>query len=248
VGGVYDCKGRSVGPGILACGGRGFAPLPAEGAKGKNYSRWSKDLAAWIYAHRQLEILRSPSSGLYSNPNESEGDFRVRVQQAARESRDQAVAGIRQSYAARVAALQERLRRAQQAVEREQQQSKQQVVQSVISIGSGILGAMFGRKTLSQANIGRAATAMRSMNRAYKESQDVGAATETVEAVQQQITELEAQIQSETAALQARTDPASETLERVCIKPRKTDVSIRLFTLAWAPYTEESGTAAPAWE
>jgi hypothetical protein len=76
----------------------------------------------------------------------------------------------------------------------------------------------------------------------------VGLATETVAAVQQQITDLEAQIQGEIAALQARTDPASEVLDRVCIKPKKTNISIRLFTLAWAPYTEESGAAAPAWE
>jgi hypothetical protein len=225
-----------------------FAPLPAEGAKGKNYSRWNKDLTTWIYAHQQLQILKSPASGLCSNPNETEGDFRVRVQHASRESRDQAIAQIQQRYAAKTAALQERLRRAQQAVEREQEQSQQQVVQSVISIGSGILGAMFGRKTLSQANIGRAATAMRGINRARKESQDVGLATETVAAVQQQITDLEAQIQGEIAALQARTDPASEVLDRVCIKPKKTNISIRLFTLAWAPYTEESGAAAPAWE
>ncbi|HUS06355.1 MAG TPA: DUF87 domain-containing protein [Bryobacteraceae bacterium] len=225
-----------------------FATLPGEGAKPKNFPKWNKELVTWIYGHQQLEIFKSPGTGLCSNPNESERDFRLRLQQTTRESRDQAVAAIRQKYAAKAAGLQERLRRAQQAVEREQEQSQQQVLQSAISIGSGILGAMFGRKTLSQANVGRAATAMRSVGRARKESQDVGRAAETVAAVQQQINELEAQVQGELTGLQARTDPMSEALERVCIKPKKTNISVRLFTLAWAPYSNEGGASTPAWQ
>src|SRR6185436_11376934 len=96
---------------------------------------------------------KSPSLGLVSNTGESEGDFRVRLQQAARERRDAEVTRLRQKYAPKVASFQERLRRAQQSVQKEQQQSSDQKAQAAISIGASVLGALFGRKTLSASNV-----------------------------------------------------------------------------------------------
>jgi hypothetical protein len=35
-----------------------------------------------------------------------------------------------------------------------------------------------------------------------------------------------------------RIDPMTEPLTTIAIKPKKVNISVRLFTLAWAPYTE----------
>ena len=44
-------------------------------------------------------MLRSPSTGETSRPDESERDFRARLQQASRESRDRALDALRRKYA-----------------------------------------------------------------------------------------------------------------------------------------------------
>lgn len=221
-----------------------FAPVPAPAAKDKSYTGWNRDLVNWIYGHKQLQIFRSPSLKLASTAGESEPDFRVRLQQAGREDRDLEIAKVRQKYAPKFSVLQDRLRRAQQAVEREQQQAQSQRMQSAISIGSTLLGAFFGRKVVSKATVGAVAGAARTMSRTQKESGDVARAQETVEVVQQQIADLESEFQAGTAALQTRIDPLNETLETVSVKPKKTNISVRLFTLAWAPYRN----GQPAWE
>jgi hypothetical protein len=215
--------------------GAEFAALPPCAAIVKNYSAWNKDLVTWIYSSQQLTTFKCESLGATSNPNESERDFRVRLQQQAREERDRSVEQLRQKYAPQVANLKERLRRAQQAVEREQQQSQQQNMSSVISIGASLLGAFMGRKMISKTTISGAASAARSIGRARKESQDVARYEETVEAVQQQMADLDAKFKAEAESMQSKIDPMTEPLTTIAIKPKKTNISIRLFSLAWTP-------------
>ena len=93
-----------------------FAALPAPALKAKNYDAWSKQLAASIAAGEGFEVFRSPSTGEVSRPGEAEREFRARIQQASRESRDRAMDAVRKKYAPRQAALDEKLRRAQQTV------------------------------------------------------------------------------------------------------------------------------------
>ena len=88
--------------------------------------------------------------------NESERDFRVRLQEKAREQRDAAADKLRQKYAPKLAALQEQLRRAQAAVEREKDQARQQQMETALSFGTTLLGGFLGRKAVSVGSLGRA--------------------------------------------------------------------------------------------
>jgi hypothetical protein len=184
-----------------------------------------------------------------SKPDESERDFRIRLQESTRQERDRASEMLRQKYAPRQAALQERRRRAEQAVERESEQAKQQGIQTAISVGATILGAFLGRKSINVGTIGRATTAARGAGRVLKETEDVGRAKETVAAVDEAIAALDAEFKAEANALGARTDPLTEPLETLRLKPTRQGISVRLVALAWAPYwRDRAGGLTPAWE
>ena len=229
--------------------GAQFAGLPSTASKAKNYAAWKKDFANWVYRNQRLELLESPSLDLASNPGESERDFRVRLQLLAREKRDEAVEKLRQKFAPRLTAMEERKRRAEQAVAREAEQASGQKMQTAISFGATLLSSFFGRKTLSLTNLGRATTAVRGVSRSMKESSDVGRAQETVEAVNQQLADLDAQLKSGIEAIQQAGDPQTETLEKVSLKPTRANIDVKLVTLAWAPYwRDEQGQTTPAWQ
>ena len=225
-----------------------FAEVPANATKAKSYATWRKDLASWIYRNQRLELLESPSLDIVSNPGESERDFRVRLQQLAREQRDEAVEKLRRKYASKFEQLEERKRRAEQAVAREMEQAKGQKMQTAISFGATLLGSFLGRKRASLSTIGRATTAVRGVGRSMKESQDVDRAEENVATVTQKLADLEAEFQAETAALERSFDPQTEQLETVSLKPTKANIAVNLLTLAWAPYWHEGGEVKPAWE
>lgn len=215
--------------------GAKFESLPADGSKAKNYAAWNKSFANWLYQTQQLSLFRSPSLGVISKPGESERDFRVRLQQAAREERDRLSETLRQKYAPKLASLAERKRRAELAVEQQKSQQGQAMLQTAISMGSGLLGAFLGRKTLSRTNATKVATAARQAGRSWKESQDVGQANENVEQLGQQEAALEQQFEEELAAQQSKIDPATEQLETVAIRLKKTNIEVQLVALAWKP-------------
>jgi hypothetical protein len=225
-----------------------YATLPPAAGQSKSYAAWNRDLIGWLYQSQALELLKSPSLGLVSQPGEEEREFRVRLQQTTREQRDDAVEQLRKKYAPKIATMQERLRKAEQRVEKEKSQASQAGLQTVFSIGATLLGAFTGRKVISSSTISKVSSAARKAGQAMEESKDVGEASETVEAIQQQLAELEAEFHEETAALEARLDPQTETFDTVAIRPKKTDISVQLVALAWSPYWQDSqGQVTPAW-
>ena len=225
-----------------------FAELPPVAASAKNYENWRRDLGAWLFRNRKLDVLSSPQLRAFSRPGESEGEFRARLQHAAREKRDQAVEALRRRYAPREASLQERQRRAEQAVERESGQVTQQGLQAAISIGATLIGAMLGRKPISTTTLGRATTAARGAGRVLKEREDVERANETVEALKAERVQLDAELKSEMDKVTASADVGTEVLETISVRPTKQNIAVKLVALAWAPsWQGAEGGRSPAW-
>ncbi len=230
------------------CEGALFADLPTVAGQTKSYTTWSRDFATWLYGCQKIELLHSPSLKVLSQPGESERDFRIRLGQAAREQRDETVDALRKKYAPKVTTLNERIRKAQQAVERESAQAKQAQMQTAISFGATLLSALTGRKAVSASSLGKATTAARGVGRSMEQRQDVTRANETVTALQAQLADLQKQFEEEAAALSSKIDPTTEDLETLIIKPKKTDISVQLVALVWAPFWQDaSGVMTQAW-
>jgi len=212
-----------------------YAPLPAAASQPANYAKWAKELASVIQSNRRLQLFKSPKFGAISAVGESEGDFRVRLQLAARERRDQMARALRAKYEPKFNALNERIRRAEQAIEREAAQARSAKLSTAVSVASTLLGALFGRKTISAATVSRAGSSLRGATRAMEQSQDVARAGETAEAMKQQLSDLEARFQEELAQAESAYDPTLEVFETLELKPKKGDVLVKLVALAWVP-------------
>lgn len=207
-----------------------FGDLPSKAGQERAFKSYSKSFAHMLYRERRWKLLRSPTFDLIAEPGESERDFRIRLAEVAREERDLAVDKVRKKYDRRFDTLRGRLLRAEQKVEKERRQSRDQKLQAVVNVGTTLLGAFFGRKSRR-----RASTTARSFSRTMKEGQDVDRAEESLELLQEQFAELEQELQSEVAELEARMDPQLEELDEFELKPRRSDVDVRLVALAWQP-------------
>jgi hypothetical protein len=228
--------------------GATFANVPAAATNAKSYPAWGKSLQKQLTATEQVTLWRSPAFKLVSRPSETERDFRIRLQVHAHEERDARVQALRGKYATRLSSLQERIRRAQQAVQREQQQATQARMDTAFRIGGAILGAFFGRGKVGAGTIGKVTTATRGAGRAARQAGDVTRAQESVEALQQQYAELEARLQDEVDALGAVYDAQQDALEPTVITPRASDIQLRVVGLLWVPYTiDAAGLSTAAW-
>ena len=219
--------GREAGPAAR------FAELPAAAAKPESYARWSKALAAKMYREGARRIWKARELGVSSGLGEGEGDFRVRLGQLARERRDGRLAELERRWAPRLAQLGERVRRAEERVAREESQYGQQKLQTAISIGATVLGAMFGRKLGSLGNVGRATTAARGASRTAREREDVGRASDQLEQERRALEELSHEFEAEAGALRQSIDPSSLALEEQEVPPRKADIAVERVALVW---------------
>jgi hypothetical protein len=224
--------------------GASFSELPGELSRPKRYSELSTALKDHLYRNRKLDLWKCAALKQTSQPGESEAEFRLRLGQIAREQRDTQVEKLRQKFAPRVTALQERVRKARAKVEKEKAQANEKTWGAFLSTGSSILSALFGRKMLSAGNVTRAASAMRAGGRVMRERQDITDAADTVEALQQQLADLEAEVQAETTKVQDGLQPDALTLEALQIAPKKSEINVSGVTLVWQPWiVRADGTA-----
>jgi TolA-binding protein len=96
-----------------------------------------------------------------------------------------------------------------------------------------VLGMVFGGKRKSSMT--SVMTGVRSAGRVYKETQDVDRVGESVERLQQEKAAREAELAEQTKQLQAGPDPLTEPLEKIQIKPKKTNITVRFLGLVWKP-------------
>ncbi|NCF51925.1 DUF87 domain-containing protein [Gammaproteobacteria bacterium] len=229
--------------------GASFTDCPGCATNEKNYARWEKELKRWIRQNETISLYRSAKHRLTSEPGESEGDFRTRLQQAASEARDKAIATLRKRYATKATTLENRLLRAEQAIQREQQQSSKKKIDTAISFGTAILGVVLGRKRVSATSASRMGTAIRTASGARKEAGDVARARQTAEKVRADLAELSAALERDVEALDTAYDAQTEELKEIPIRPKATDIHVSLLGLAWMPYRDPGdGRLQSAWD
>jgi hypothetical protein len=223
-----------------------FVDPPAAALREKSYRDWEKSLAAHLYQHARLQLLRCASLKLASEAGETEGDFRSRIALALRERRDAEVDRLRDRYATKLRSLQDQLRRAEERLAREQEQYSQRKLDTVVSVGNSVLDAIFGGRRSAAS---RAGTAARSAGRVLGEKNDVDRANAGVEELRTRFVELEREVEQTVAAVTASYDAGTASLEGFEVAPRKADITVDRLQLAWEPWRRSAqGTEEPAWQ
>ena len=224
-----------------------FAPVPAPAARAKSYDAWAKQLAASLYRTQPLVLYHHRGLRRSSRPGQDEADFRAELRQVLREARDREVEKLRAHWAPKLATLADRIRRAEQHVEVQSEQHRERKLETAVSLGATVLGALFGRRAGSVGTVGRAATTARRASRVGREKADVARAEERVEDLREQLRALEAEFEQAVAGLEAPLDPRQIALEQKTVRPRKADLEAAAPLLVWTPWSvSPEGIAEPA--
>jgi hypothetical protein len=166
-------------------------------------SRWAMSYLRGPLTREQIKILmkdRRPEPAA-APAAEATRTARANEDQAAREKRDAAIEELRAQYAPKIHRAEEKARRAQQVVEREEGQLRGAGLQTAVSAGATILTAIFGRKKLNYSTIGRGTTTARGAARAMEQREDVKRAKENLAQAQQELDELNAEVEEKVARL-----------------------------------------------
>ena len=214
-----------------------FTELPGFAVESKNYEVWGDDYVDHLYrTGGGIEVFRMRSLDAYSKPGESEVDFRIRLQEAAREKRDELVDELREKYGKLIARVESKLNTAENKLAEQKAQASSAKMSTAVNIGTSILGALMGRKRMSTS----VRSGSSSASRAMKEARDVAAAEEAVESIHADLAELEEKLRDEIEQARESIDPMTEPLDTEKVKVLKRDIDLKLCGLAWLPYYRAS--------
>ncbi len=221
-----------------------YGELPAMAVRARTYKSWATKLKNHVYRTREVSVFKCKLLKAASQPGVTEGEFRAELRHAAREQRDLQVEKLRDRFEPKMRRLQDRIQRAEQRVEREQAQYSQRKMESALSIGETLLGAIFGRKRRS-----RVSTTVKSVGRAARERGDIARAKESLASLRPRLAEMERDFQDDVAAVREKYDVDTLEITERTFRPRKSDIAVEAVRLVWTPWRVKSdGIAEPLFD
>ncbi len=208
--------------------------LPDGVTQAKTLSKLTGDLADELYRTQGYELAYNPTLKLYARPGESERDFRVRCDQAARELRDTAVDKLKDKYETQLQRIQDRLAREQQDLAEAKTTYKGRQAEEVIS-GLESVAGMFGLFGRRKKNLSSAATKRRLTSAAHA---NIAESEADIARLQAQMEDVKSQMAQDADALTEQWTGAAADIQVTKLAPKKTDIDVQMVALAWAPTWE----------
>lgn len=208
-----------------------FDRLPESINEVGEFSTANRNLVDHLQRTSSLTLLYSPALKLHSKARESERDFRMRLQQVAREQRDAEVDKLNQRYAERIGRVEGRLRRAEASLAKKEADAKARKGEVLVSVGESVLGMFMGRRSTRAAS-----TALSKYRQSRSAGMTVEQQREDMKALQKEIQQLEEELRSQVADIGTRWEKAVDNMESTPVRPSRRDVEVDLFALAWVPH------------
>lgn len=212
--------------------GATFAPVSLDGVSAAKMTAWKNGFKNALYAKERLTVPYHPGTKTYGKPGE-EGQFAIRMEGALREQRDQKMKEVKEKYQKKLDAMQERIRKAQLAVQREETQANAAKQSTLVSLGSALLSGILGSRKPSATMIGRMSSSARSFSRQRAQEADTRRAEENVAAYQEELQKLEDALAEELQQIGDSFSVDKEQVESVEIKPKKSNIQVQNLFLVW---------------
>jgi len=207
-----------------------FAPAPEQANSVRKLQSIRSSLADWLYSNQRLKIQTHTALGIAQKPGERERDFKIRLQQAAREQRDSEVDKLEKQFATAIERLQNKLRKEERELSDKEAEHSARKQQELVGIGETVLGFLMGRRTMRGLST---AASQRRMTAGV--GRDVEESKAEIAEMQQEIAQLEQTIKAQSDAITLKWANLLDELTLEDIAPRRTDIDVQMVALVWLP-------------
>jgi hypothetical protein len=189
-----------------------------------------KDFADWVFRNSSVKARVNQALKVFAGPDVSQAEFMRACADAAREARDAEIAKQTAQIDRQLKVLEDRLAREERELTEDQvdyEHRKWEERGNLAELGASIVG--LGRKKSLSSQLSK----RRLTERAKAEVE------ESVDAISQykkQIAELEKRREAVTAEINDKWGRVVNDITEVTVTPKKTDVFVNLFGVAWMPY------------
>ena len=189
-----------------------------------------KDFTDWAYRTSAVKARVNQTLKVFAGPDVSQADFMKACADAARDARDVELSKTTAVLDRKIKALEDKLSREERELQQDQTQLNQRKTEEIgnaLEMGASLLG--FGRK--------KSLTTQLSKRRMTEQAK--GNVEESVQAIAQYKKDLADLMQQREQLTQEVTDRWGQVVNDVSdvdVTPKKTDIYVNLFGVAWLPY------------
>ncbi len=208
-----------------------FDAVPAKINSMKEIDKVSKTFSDWLYKNKSHTVLEHEKTELYQEENESTEGFRMRLQLAAREARDQEIDKLHDSYDSKFRSLEEKIRREERDLDEAKAEKSSRRTDELFNVVETVFGGVFGgrrRKSMNSVSTKR--------RMARKANEKVNEIREDLESLDEAKLFLEQELRDKINAISRKWESLPEGIIEKEIKPRRSDVVVENVILAWHPF------------
>lgn len=223
------CRNLSTNPNSNAS----YSTLANIIAQAKTLKDAQKSLSDYLYTSQKMELFECKALNLESNLNQNRRDFIVEVEDILKELRDEKLQKLEDTHRLKFSRLEEKLKRLEMKLEKEQSDVSSKTTDTIIDIGLAVIGAFFGKKTISATTINRGAAAFKKGSGVLKERDDVKNVSSLIQDVQNEMQELTLKLKDEINKMQEILDIQNYEITSTFITPRRSDIVVKDIALLW---------------
>jgi flagellar biosynthesis chaperone FliJ len=203
-----------------------------------------KDFTDWVFRNTSVQARANTALKVFAGPDVSSADFMRACSDAASRLRDAEIAKATSQIDRQLKPLENKLAREQRELSENQvehEHRKWEERSNLMELGAGIIG--MGRKKRLSSHL--------SKRRLSEQARaDVDESQKAIADHKRQIAELEKRREEIVSEINDRWGHVVNDITEVSVKPKKTDVFVKLFGVVWMPYyvvnTGAEGMELPA--
>lgn len=210
--------------------GARFEGLSAALSDGKLVAALQKDFADWVFRSVSVKARANETLKVYGGPDVSQADFMKACAEAASEGRDKDLEKEAGKIDKQIASLQDKLAREERELQQDQadlQNRKLEAGANLLELGAGLIG--FGRKK-------SVSTQLTKQRMTANAKAEVDESIQAIAEYKKQIAELQTARARVADSVNARWGDVVNKISEITINPRKTDIYVNVFGVAWTPY------------
>jgi len=208
-----------------------YATLPEGMTSSPPYTQFRRDWVNYLYHEKTLQAFQNNRLRIRSKIGEDRQEFALRCQQVAETKMNAEITRVQSSYEKKIATLRDRLDREERELEQDRTEYEGRKQEELLSAGESLLSMFLGRRRstlISSASRRRRLTA--------QAKADVKESEETIKALQQDINKLEQDRDRALEQIRQEWREAAQAIDQVAIRPRKSDIEVEMFGIAWMPF------------
>lgn len=208
-----------------------FAMLSAPLDDVKTLTALQRDFVDWVYRTTTVKARANEALKVYAGPDVSQAEFMKACADTARQARDAEIEKQSAALERRIKALQEKLAREERELRQDEAEYNQRKIEELGTHAENVLGLFGGRRATRKLSTSLAKRRLTEQAKA-----DVEESIEAIAQYKQELAELEEQRQQLVEEINARWGEMVNQISEITLTPKKTDIFVQFFGVAWLPY------------